>query len=118
MNILKRIFITAILVLVIDYFMKGIEFKTTGFDLVLKPIMLSVVLGLLNFFVKPILSIFAMPITFMTLGLFSLVINLFILWLATILVPQFVIHTLLAGLLFSVILSLSQSVVFTVVKIK
>ena len=107
MNILKRIFVTAILVLVIDYFMKDIEFKTSGFDLVLKPIMLAGVLGLLNFFVKPILKILAFPITMMTLGLFSLVINLFILWLATILVPQFAIHTILAGLLFTVILSVS-----------
>ena len=118
MNILKRIFVTAILVLVIDYFMKDIEFRTTGFDSVLKPIMLAGVLGLLNFFVKPILSILALPITIMTLGLFSLVINLFILWLATMVVPQFVIHTLLAGLIFSIILSVSQSIVFTVFKIK
>src|SRR6476660_8012516 len=118
MNMLKRIFVTAILVLVIDYFMKDIEFKTAGIDLVIKPIMLAGVLGLLNFFVKPILSILAMPITFMTLGLFSLVINLIILWLATFVVPQFEIHTILAGLLFSVVLSLSQSVVFTVIKIK
>src|SRR6476660_721175 len=119
MNMLKRIFVTAILAVVIVYFMKpGIEFKTTGVDIVLKPIMLAGVLGLLNFFVKPILSILALPITFMTLGLFSLVINLIILWLATFVVPQFEIHTILAGLLFSVVLSLSQSVVFTVIKIK
>ena len=118
MNILKRIFVTAILVLVIDYFMKDIGFNATGVNMVIKPIMFAGALGLLNFFVKPILSILAMPITFMTLGLFSLVINLFILWLAIMVVPEFKIHTILAGLLFSVILSVSQSVVFTVVKIK
>ena len=118
MNILKRIFVTAILVLVIDYFMEGVGFNVTGVDMVVKPIMLAGVLGLLNFFVKPVLSILAMPITFMTLGLFSLVINLIILWLATVLVPQFMIHTIIAGLLFSIILSVSQSVVFTVAKIK
>src|SRR5215204_2580803 len=118
MNILKRIFVTAILVLIIDYFMDGVGFKATGVDMVIKPIMLAGVLGLLNFFVKPIVKIFALPITIMTLGLFSLVINLFILWLATMIVPEFAINTIVAGLLFSVILSLSQSLVFTVIKIK
>lgn len=118
MNLLKRIFLTAIIVLVIDYFMKDIEFQATGVQLVLKPIVLAVVLALLNAVVKPILSILAFPITIMTLGLFSFVINLFILWLATRLVPEFVIHTLLGGLIFSIMLSVSQSIVFMVTKSK
>lgn len=100
---------TAILIVVIDYFMQGIEVKG-----VITPIILTVVLGVLNFTVKPILSILALPITFMTLGLFSLVINGIIVWIATILVPEFVVHGILAGLIFSVVLSLSQSLVFSI----
>ena len=42
-------------------------------------VMAAIVMGLLNNFVKPLLVIISMPITFMTLGIFYLVINGFIL---------------------------------------
>lgn len=42
---------------------------------------LGAVIALLNAIVKPILSLLALPITILTLGLFALVINWFILWL-------------------------------------
>ena len=70
MKLLLRIFITALLVMGIAYLMKGVivdEFTTA--------LIVAIVLGLLNFFVKPILVLFTLPITFFTLGLFLLVIN-------------------------------------------
>jgi putative membrane protein len=42
---------------------------------------LGAVIVLLNMIVKPILNVLALPITILTLGLFALVINWFILWL-------------------------------------
>ena len=42
---------------------------------------LGAVMALLNMIVKPVLSTLALPITILTLGLFALVINWFILWL-------------------------------------
>ncbi|WP_084038981.1 phage holin family protein [Demequina sp. NBRC 110053] len=42
---------------------------------------LGAVIALLNAIVKPVLSVLALPITILTLGLFALVINWFILWL-------------------------------------
>lgn len=52
--------------------------------------MVAFVLSLLNMFVKPILTLLAFPITIMSLGLFQLVINGFILKLATsMLYPDF-----------------------------
>jgi putative membrane protein len=41
-----------------------------------------IVLSLINFFIRPVLQFFALPITFLTLGLFSIVVNFFCLWLA------------------------------------
>ena len=41
-----------------------------------------IVLSLVNFFIKPVLQFFTLPITFLTLGLFSIVVNFFCLWLA------------------------------------
>jgi len=41
---------------------------------------LGIILGLLNFFIKPILKALALPLEIITLGLFSIVINMAILW--------------------------------------
>lgn len=57
-------------------------------------ILASFVLALLQKVAKPVLKILFLPINVVTLGLFSLVINVFILWLATYLVPGFSIDNL------------------------
>ena len=51
-------------------------------------IVLSIVIGALNITVKPIMKSFSLPITILTFGLFSLVINAIILKLAFFLVPN------------------------------
>ncbi len=52
-------------------------------------IVAGIVLALLNMIVRPILKILFLPINLITLGLFGWVINVFILYLATWLVPGF-----------------------------
>ncbi|MCX6172574.1 MAG: phage holin family protein [Flavobacterium sp.] len=109
MKLLLRIFITAILVLIIARFMKGVivdKFFTT--------VTVALVLGLLNFFVKPILVLFTLPITFITLGLFMLVINAILILLCDHYVDGFEINSFWTAMLFSVILSLSQSLVYKI----
>jgi putative membrane protein len=79
----------------------------------------SVVMVVLNSFVKPILKLLFLPINIVTLGLFSIVINVGLLWLVTYLVPGFGIsNTVLFGvqlnqffsiLLASVLIGLVQS---------
>jgi len=44
-------------------------------------IVLGIVLGLLNYFLKPLLKALALPLEILTLGLFTIVINMGILWL-------------------------------------
>jgi putative membrane protein len=109
MKLLIRILITAILVLVIAHFMKGViidEFKTA--------LIVAVVLGLLNFFVKPILVLLTLPVTFFTLGLFLLVINAVIILLCDEFVDGFSVSSFWTAMLFSIILSLSQSLVYQI----
>jgi len=55
-------------------------------------IVAGIVLTLLEKLIRPILKILFLPINVVTLGLFSLVINVFILYLATYFVPGFVIN--------------------------
>lgn len=40
-------------------------------------------LGIINTIIKPILKLFALPITILTLGLFSLLINILLFWMLT-----------------------------------
>lgn len=107
MKLLLRILITAALVMVISYFMKGVvvEQFTTA-------IIVAIVLGLLNLFVKPVLVLFTLPVTFLTLGLFLLVINAIIILLCDHFVDGFEVSLFWTALFFSIILSLSQSLVY------
>jgi putative membrane protein len=44
-------------------------------------VLLGIVLGLINFFLKPIINTITLPLRIITLGLFSIVINMGLLWL-------------------------------------
>ena len=44
-------------------------------------LVLGIILGLLNYFVKPVLKALALPLELLTLGLFSIVINMAMLWI-------------------------------------
>jgi putative membrane protein len=70
MKLIIRILLTSVLVLLIANFMTGVH--VAGFTTAL---IVAVVLGFLNVFIKPILVILTLPITVLTLGLFLLVIN-------------------------------------------
>jgi putative membrane protein len=49
----------------------------------------TLVLGLLNAFLRPVIILLTLPVTMVTLGLFTLVINAFMFALAAYLVPGF-----------------------------
>ncbi|MEG2102031.1 MULTISPECIES: phage holin family protein [Flavobacterium] len=110
MKLLLRLLITAALVLLIANFLTGVHVAsfTTA-------IIVAVVLGLLNLFIKPILVILTLPVTVVTLGLFLLVINAVIILLCTNIVGGFAVDSLWTALLFSVILSILQSITYKIV---
>jgi len=54
------------------------------------------ILGLLNFFLKPLLKLITLPLRIITLGLFSFVINMFLVWLVDIFFPELEIKGLAA----------------------
>jgi len=110
MKLLVRIIITSVLVLLIAHFMKGVHVE--GF---VTALLVAVVLGLLNIFIKPIFVLLTMPFTIVTLGLFLLVINAIIILLCTNIVGGFSVDTFWTALLFSVVLSISQSIMYKIV---
>ena len=102
-NLLIRLLITTILIVVLSNFLPGIQVGTIKTALIV-----AVVLGLLNTFLKPILVFFTLPITLLTLGLFLLVINTAMVLLADYLIDDFSVATFVNAFIFSVVLSLSQ----------
>lgn len=55
-------------------------------------LMAAVALGLINLLVRPVVKLITLPINLFTLGLFSLVINALMLYLVTLVVPQFTVN--------------------------
>ena len=107
MNLIIKIVVTAILVMGIARFMPGIH--VAGFTTAL---IVAVVLGLLNVFIKPILVLLTLPATIFTLGLFLLVINAVIILLCANIVGGFRVDSFWIALLFSIILSVLQSIMY------
>lgn len=107
MNVFFRILITAVLVMLISHFMKGVH--VTNFS---TSIIVAIVLGLLNIFVKPILILFTLPVTIFTLGLFLLVINAILILFCSQIVGGFSVDSFWTALLFSIVLSILQSIMY------
>ncbi|WP_370392477.1 phage holin family protein [uncultured Winogradskyella sp.] len=104
MNLILRLLINAFAVLVLAYLLEGI-----AVDGYLGAIIVAVVLAILNVLVKPLLILFTLPATILTLGLFLFVINALIVMLADKLVDGFSVANFWWALLFSVLLSILQS---------
>ncbi len=108
---ITRILITAAAALIASWMLKGVQIDSS-----LTAILVAVVLGLLNTFVKPVLILLTIPITVFTLGLFLLVINIIIVkWVAT-LVPGFTVANWWAALWFSIIVSIFSTVIQSLTK--
>ncbi|REE80735.1 putative membrane protein [Lutibacter oceani] len=109
MKLILRILLTAIAVVVISEFLPGITLDE-GYK---SAIIVAIVLGLLRVTVKPLLIFFTLPATIVTLGLFLLVINAVIIMLAGYFVTGFTVSGFWVALLFSLLLSLFQSILYS-----
>ena len=99
---------TAVSLLITAHIVPGFVIKSFVAALVA-----AVIVGLVNAFIRPILSILTFPINLLTFGLFTFVINGFTLWLASIFTPNygFIISGPLAALLGSIVLAIVSSVI-------
>lgn len=104
MEILIRILIGAIAVFTAAYILPGVQVDSFGTALVV-----AVVLGALNAFVKPILVILTLPITILTLGLFLLILNALLILLVDNLVTGFAVNGLFWALIFGLVVSVVSS---------
>lgn len=103
-SILLQLVIAGIAVIITGYLLPGVSVEDFWVAVVI-----AAVISLLNYTIKPILIFLTIPITIVTLGLFLLVINALIILLAAEIVPGFVVDGFWWALLFSLILSLINS---------
>lgn len=101
-----KVVATAVAVLVAAYILKGVYVDST-----LTALIVALVLGLLNSFVKPIFILLTIPITILTLGLFLLVINVIIVKIAADIVPGFDVNGWFPALLFGLVVSIVTSII-------
>lgn len=91
---------TALSLLVVDLTVPGVDIDTFPIAVIA-----AIAVGLVNSFVRPTLSMLSLPLNFLSLGLFSLVVNGICFWLAAVLVPGFAVRGLIAIILGPVVLS-------------
>ena len=97
--------VSGLAVLISAYILPGVQ--VSGF---LSALILAVVLGAINMFVKPALVLLTFPITVVTLGLFILVINGLLILLAAAIVPGFSVASIWWAIIFGVVLAIVGAV--------
>lgn len=106
MGLILRWLISFLAVLVVARLTPWIDTTTEGAAI------FAIILGLVNAFIKPIVSLLTLPFTIITLGLFSLVVNFLLFALAAAIVPNFSIP---GGLLSLILASIAVSIVTSLI---
>lgn len=109
MRILIHWFISALAIIVSAYLLPGVH--VAGFFTAL---VLAVVLGAINGFLRPALVLLTLPITIVTFGLFLLVLNTLLIMLAAAIVPGVVLGGFWWALLFGVVLTFINAVLHSI----
>ncbi|MFE1783565.1 phage holin family protein [Streptomyces sp. NPDC059506] len=74
----------AVAIAVAAWLVGGIELTGDGtWDTVLTLVLVALLFGLVNWLVKPVVSLLSLPLFILTLGLFTLVVNALMLWLTS-----------------------------------
>jgi putative membrane protein len=82
--ILIRWFLNTLVLIITAYLVPGIYFATPW-----SALMTSLIFGLVNSVIRPIMIILTLPINIVTLGLFTLIINALMFWLTSTIVKGF-----------------------------
>lgn len=104
MNWILKLVISAVSVLIASYILKGIH--VDGF---LTALVIALVMSLLNLIVRPVLVVLTIPITILTFGLFLLIINALMVFLAEALIGGFEVDGLIWAILFTLIVTIVNS---------
>jgi len=105
-KLLVHLVVSTLLLLLVSQLVTGIHFDSFG-----SALLAALVLGVVNFLVRPILVLITLPVTILTLGLFLIVVNALMLMLTSALVPGFRVAGFVPALVAAVLLGLFNLVV-------
>ncbi|MEA1985991.1 MAG: phage holin family protein [Candidatus Marinimicrobia bacterium] len=105
-NFLIKIIINILALLIIISLFDGIVI-----DNFLTLLAVAVVMGILNSIIKPILTIITLPLTVATFGIFLLIVNGFVLWMASALINGFAIMSFSVAVWGALVLSFVSMIV-------
>jgi len=103
--------INTIAVLISGYILPGVTVQSFWIALIV-----AIVLGVVNTFIKPLLVLLTLPVTVITFGLFVFVINALLVLLVEAIVPGFGVANFWWALLFSLVVSLVSTFLFSLAK--
>jgi putative membrane protein len=110
LHLIVNWFVTALALWLVARIIAGIEVRDFGSALIA-----TIVIAVVNFVVGPILRFFAFPLTFITFGLFTLVIDALLLKLASLFTPGFRVHGFISALLGAIVLAILTAILRFVV---
>ncbi|HLV04078.1 phage holin family protein [uncultured Georgenia sp.] len=112
MRFLVRLVVNSVAIWLTSLFLSGISLpEAEGWEQVLVVGVVGLVFTLVNLVVKPVVSLFALPLTILTLGLFSLVINALMLLLTSWLTSFTEWHLVVDGFWWALLAALIISVI-------
>ncbi len=108
---MKYLIFRTVAILTTSYFTKvgvPLVFTSVAFTLgtTWTALLVALILAIINHTIKPLIMLISIPINLVTLGLFSFVINGLMILLATKIVPNFAIPSLLMAIYFAIVLSI------------
>lgn len=106
MGILINWIVSAMVIFSVAYILPGV--RVVDFT---SALVVALVLGIINAFLKPILLILTLPINILTLGLFTFALNAILIMFVSSIVPGFTVDGFLWALIFGVILSIANTFV-------
>lgn len=101
MKIIFKILITAGALLVVEKLISGISI-----DNFYTALIIALILGVINLTIRPVLLLLTFPINFLTLGLFTFVINGLLFWFVATFVDGFIVSGFLIAILGAFVISL------------
>ncbi len=94
MKLLIRWLISAAAIFAVPYIVPGVSIAS-----IYTAIIAAAIIALINVLIRPVLLLLTLPITVLTLGLFTLVINALMFWFASTIVKGFYVEGFLAAFL-------------------
>lgn len=101
----------AVAIYVAAWLLTGISYGDSWWTIVVA----AAVFTLVNMWLRPVVRLLSLPFIILTLGLFLFVVNVLMLYVTDWIVPDFEIHTLGAGILGSIVVSVVNWVLHAVI---